>query len=392
MAKDLKRKLVLTMLGPIVGLCLGISACGDKKGDVQSTEAAVEDAQTLNAAARDEAIAMIAADLNSPLQDLQNLLVSAAADGRISSAELWMQGSGGPIPTDWWLWNKGYLRLVDDPLYGPYFTLSEKGERFAGGTAPAWLVPTASGAPRMDCRAAGSLTSASCTALITYTTAPTASADLAQVSFPAATANLEAAFTTGEGWSVSQLSVDGDAPRDTSRFVIFGDAASAAEPRQRFAESVRQRLEAGRGDAQASQISTAAGLQPQPASGTSGPMIKQGSPVSNSGSLPVAPRPAPPVITNPSWSQRPDPEVLSQLYPERALANEIEGRATMVCVVTAGGTLRDCQSTFESPPGYRFGQATVSAARYYRLNPGRVDGEIVDGARVSVTINWALNN
>lgn len=361
-----------------------LGACG-ADDDAASPEAATADeAQSLNPTARDAAVAMITADLNIPLQDLHELLSNAAGDGRIGGQELWMQGPQGTIPVDWWLWNKGYLSLVDDPVYGAHFTLSEKGSRFVNGAAPVWLTATAEGAPRMECRAAGSVTSAACTAVFAYRTVTNPGADLAQVTFPAATANLEAAFTPGEGWSVSNLVIDGDAPRDTARFVIFGDPDSAEEPRERFLESIRARLEAGRSqEPEPEPVSPSA-----PAPVAAPPKSLSIAPASVSAPAASAPRPA--VITNPRTLREPSYDELMAVYPARALSAGIAGRAAISCIATVSGTLRDCEATSESPPGYRFGQAAVSVSRHYRLSPRTVDGTAVE-SRINLTINWSMD-
>lgn len=325
---------------------------------------------------------MITSDLNMPVQDLQTLLATASSDGRIGTDELWMQGARGSVPVDWWLWNKGYLTLVDDPAYGAHFTLSEKGTRFVRGEAPLWLTARAEGAPRMECRAAGSATRAACTAVFAYQTVTNPGADLAQVSFPLASANLEAAFAPGEGWAVSDLVVDGEAPRDTARFVIFGDPESAAEPRERFFEVIRARLEASRSRPAAPEAASA-----------DAPIIQPAKP--NGGGPAVAPpsTAAPPrasVVTNPRTLREPSYDELMAVYPARALAAEIAGRASISCVATVAGTLRDCEATAESPPGYRFGQAAVAVSRHYRVSPRTVDGVAAE-SRINLTINWTLN-
>lgn len=375
---------VVSVLNLALGACLMLGACG-ADDDAASPEAATADeAQSLNPTARDAAVAMITADLNIPLQDLHELLSNAAGDGRIGGQELWMQGPQGTIPVDWWLWNKGYLSLVDDPVYGAHFTLSEKGSRFVNGAAPVWLTATAEGAPRMECRAAGSVTSAACTAVFAYRTVTNPGADLAQVTFPAATANLEAAFTPGEGWSVSNLVIDGDAPRDTARFVIFGDPDSAEEPRERFLESIRARLEAGRSqEPEPEPVSPSA-----PAPVAAPPKSLSIAPASVSAPAASAPRPA--VITNPRTLREPSYDELMAVYPARALSAGIAGRAAISCIATVSGTLRDCEATSESPPGYRFGQAAVSVSRHYRLSPRTVDGTAVE-SRINLTINWSMD-
>ena len=59
--------------------------------------------------------------------------------------------------------------------------------------------------------------------------------------------------------------------------------------------------------------------------------------------IPVAvdPPPAPPVqiITNPQWITRPNGDDFARFYPRRALDSNIEGRASLSCLVGADGRL-----------------------------------------------------
>ena len=46
-------------------------------------------------------------------------------------------------------------------------------------------------------------------------------------------------------------------------------------------------------------------------------------------------------------------------YPSRAANDEVEGVATIECVVQPDGSLADCMVLNEKPGGYGFGAATV---------------------------------
>lgn len=109
----------------------------------------------------------------------------------------------------------------------------------------------------------------------------------------------------------------------------------------------------------------------------------------------VAVTPEPPVaratvITNPSWLRKPTGDQLLNAYPDRALRNEVGGSATLRCAVRLDGTLTGCAVTAETPGGYGFGRSAMSLSRYFRMNPGAVDGRAVDGAYVDVGVRFTL--
>lgn len=110
--------------------------------------------------------------------------------------------------------------------------------------------------------------------------------------------------------------------------------------------------------------------------------------------IPVAidPPPAPPtpsVITNPVWLEQPDARDYARYYPERAQEREVEGRATVECIVNANGSLA-CTVTSEDPPGYGFGEATLRVTRHFRIAPSTRDGVATSGGRIRRTIRWQL--
>jgi len=100
--------------------------------------------------------------------------------------------------------------------------------------------------------------------------------------------------------------------------------------------------------------------------------------------------PAAPMITNPTWLSMPTAAQLNRLYPERAERMEKVGGATLVCEVTAAGGMANCEITGESPKGWKFGDAALAAARYFRISPPTADGMPVDGARVRIPIVFSL--
>jgi protein TonB len=106
----------------------------------------------------------------------------------------------------------------------------------------------------------------------------------------------------------------------------------------------------------------------------------------------IDPPPAPPtpsVITNPQWLERPDGNDFARYYPERARDRDVEGSATIECIVGADGRL-SCTVTSEDPPGFGFGEATLRVARHFRIAPATRDGVATAGGRIRQRIRWQL--
>lgn len=104
----------------------------------------------------------------------------------------------------------------------------------------------------------------------------------------------------------------------------------------------------------------------------------------------VEPAPTPPaVITSPSWSRQPTSEQLMRAYPQRAIAADVAGSASLNCLVLPSGAVTDCNVTRETPGGYGFGRAAQSLSRYFRVNPRTVNGA-AEGSRVSMNLRFTL--
>jgi TonB family protein len=106
---------------------------------------------------------------------------------------------------------------------------------------------------------------------------------------------------------------------------------------------------------------------------------------------PPAAIPAPPSAPaeRPSrWTRRPTDSDFDSLYPKRAARLEVEGRATVVCVIGLDESVRDCVVQSETPAGYGFGAAAASLAQRGRIAPPTQGGK---PREARITIPFVFN-
>jgi protein TonB len=89
------------------------------------------------------------------------------------------------------------------------------------------------------------------------------------------------------------------------------------------------------------------------------------------------------------WTRFPDANALGQYYPERAANDEVEGVATVECVVLDQAGHVSCRALSEVPGNYGFGKATVRMVQ----DKGRVDtsqGDVKIGSVLRTSVKWQL--
>lgn len=183
----------------------------------------------------------IAIEMAAPITAMQKQLRRAAKDDIYTSEMQIPSGDGPPLPLDWWLYQRGYVKLAgaDQYLQG-YFGLTPAGQAFLDGKAH-WLTVSFPQAPSTTC--AGSKVRGACTVLGTaiLKPGPGAGADgLKGAPLPsqAFTVNLEYG---PQGWTATELKLgSGKEPYVAALDALFGDYDTILEQRTAYAEAVNR--------------------------------------------------------------------------------------------------------------------------------------------------------
>jgi TonB family protein len=97
-------------------------------------------------------------------------------------------------------------------------------------------------------------------------------------------------------------------------------------------------------------------------------------------------------LSKPSIVIKPTNAQIQAAYPERALANQIEGGAAIDCIVDQNGKLERCEVAGEFPSGFGFGQAALDIAGDFLMKPRLLDGDPVGGAPVRVGVRFSSSD
>lgn len=89
----------------------------------------------------------------------------------------------------------------------------------------------------------------------------------------------------------------------------------------------------------------------------------------------------------PDWLKKPTQSDLEAVWPAQALKQGYGGKATISCVLTVQGALRDCQVRSESPAGGGFGSAALVLASQFMMRPQLQGGKPVEST-VTIPINF----
>jgi hypothetical protein len=89
-----------------------------------------------------------------------------------------------------------------------------------------------------------------------------------------------------------------------------------------------------------------------------------------------------------AWFKPPNGAILSRTFPPRALAREKPGTATLTCTITEGPLA--CTLVSESPAGWGFGEAALTAASMIEVAPQLPDGSSAIGRELCAPFTYVF--
>jgi TonB family protein len=95
----------------------------------------------------------------------------------------------------------------------------------------------------------------------------------------------------------------------------------------------------------------------------------------------------PPASTPPDWIRPPTMDDVASVYPAAAVRKGADGSATVNCLVTVEGVLRDCVVEKEIPKGLDFGAAAIVLVRQLGMRPATRNGAPIE-SRVSIPVQF----
>jgi TonB family protein len=97
-------------------------------------------------------------------------------------------------------------------------------------------------------------------------------------------------------------------------------------------------------------------------------------------------------LTKPRWIRTLTAQGMADIYPEAAMKAGVKtGLGVVSCLVNASGDLTDCQAAREEPANLAFAAAAIQAAGVMRMNPWTLEGDPVDGLRITLPVRFEWN-
>lgn len=91
--------------------------------------------------------------------------------------------------------------------------------------------------------------------------------------------------------------------------------------------------------------------------------------------------------SEPDWIKQPTPADILSVWPKRAFARGVGGKAVITCKVSTQGALFGCSVASERPAGAGFGQAAIALTPQMLMTPAMKGGQPIEG-EVTVPVEF----